>query len=197
MPGKVAVTNEPLDPLIRELRGARVILDADLARVYGVETRALNQAVKRNRERFPADFAFQLTAGETQAGRAQLVTGRSEGAEGDADNSSQFVMSSRRGAAYRPWAFTEHGALMAANVLRSDRAVQMSVYVVRAFVGLREQLAERADLMRRLDKLDEKMLEHDEALLVVWNRIKDLMRPLAAAPLPPKRRIGFQPTPRK
>jgi hypothetical protein len=195
MPRKpAAATPEPLDPLIRHIRGARVILDSDLARVYGVEARALNQAVKRNAERFPSDFAFQLTTEEAANLRSQIVTGSGQLIVDEEDNSSQIVMSSRRGRAYRPWAFTEHGALMAANVLRSGRAVQMSVYVVRAFVSLREQLAAKADILHRLEKIDEKLLKHDEALLIVWGRIKELMQQPASAPSAPpkpKRRIGF------
>jgi hypothetical protein len=195
MPRKpAAAAPEPLDPLIRHIRGARVILDSDLARVYGVEARALNQAVKRNAERFPSDFAFQLTAEEAANLRSQFVTGSGQLIVDEEDNSSQIVMSSRRGRVYRPWAFTEHGALMAANVLRSARAVQMSVYVVRAFVSLREQLTAKADILHRLEKIDEKLLEHDEALLIVWGKIKELMQqPASAPPAPPKpkRRIGF------
>lgn len=185
---------EPLDPLIRHIRGARVILDSDLARVYGVEARVLNQAVKRNAERFPSDFAFQLSAEEAANLRSQLVTGSDQVVIHQEDNSSQIVMSSRRGHSYRPWAFTEHGALMAANVLRSGRAVQMSVYVVRAFVSLREQLAAKADILHRLEKIDEKLLEHDEAMLIVWGKIKELMHQPPSTPHTPpkpKRRIGF------
>jgi hypothetical protein len=195
MPRKpAAAAPEPLDPLIHSIRGARVILDSDLARVYGVEARVLNQAVKRNAERFPSDFAFQLSAEETTNFRSQFVTSSLQLIEGHADNSSQIVMSSRRGQVYRPWAFTEHGALMAANVLRSGRAVQMSVYVVRAFVSLREQLAAKADILHRLEKIDEKLLEHDEAMLIVWGKIKELMHQPPSAPHTPpkpKRRIGF------
>jgi hypothetical protein len=195
MPRKsAAAAPEPLDPLIRHIRGARVILDSDLARVYGVEARVLNQAVKRNAERFPSDFAFQLSAEEAADLRSQFVISSLQHIEKQGDNSSQTVMSSRRGRVYRPWAFTEHGALMAANILRSGRAVQMSVYVVRAFVSLREQLAAKADILHRLEKIDEKLLEHDEAMLIVWGKIKELMQQPPSVPhMPPKpkRRIGF------
>lgn len=194
MPRKPAAAPEPLDPLIRHIRGARVILDSDLARVYGVEARALNQAVKRNAERFPSDFAFQLSAEEAASLRSQFVISSLQVIEEQEDNLSQTVMSSRRGHSYRPWAFTEHGALMAANVLRSGRAAQMSVYVVRAFVSLRAQLSAKTDILHRLEKIDEKLLEHDEALLIVWGKIKELMQHPAGAPSAPpkpKRRIGF------
>jgi hypothetical protein len=192
MPRKAAATPEPLEPLIRNIRGERVILDSDLARVYGVELRALNQAVKRNAERFPSDFAFRLSVEEVANLKSQFVISSLQSVEGEVINRSQIVTSNYGGKRYRPWAFTEHGALMAANVLRSDRAVQMSVYVVRAFIGQREQLAEKADVLRRLEKIDEKLMEHDEALLIVWGKIKELMRPALKAPPPvPKRRIGF------
>jgi hypothetical protein len=186
MPRKPAAMPEPMEPLIREIRGARVILDSDLARVFGVSTKILNQAVKRNPERFPSDFAFQLSQKESQNLRSQIVTSSTEGPD------DKFVVM-RRGGIYRPWAFTEHGALMAANVLRSARAVQMSVYVVRAFISQREQLAAKADVLRRMEKMDEKLMEHDEGLLIVWGKIKELMQPAqrVSPPPAPKPRIGF------
>jgi ORF6N domain len=193
MPRRITAMPEPLGPLIREIRGLRVILDSDLARVYGVEARVLNQAVKRNVERFPSDFAFQSDATEAVNLRSQIVTTCSQPIDGQEINSSQIVMSSRRGARYRPWAFTEHGALMAANILRSERAVQMSVYVVRAFISQREQLAMKADVLRRMEKMDEKLMQHDEALMIVWGKIKELMQPAkrVSPPAAPKPRIGF------
>ena len=115
------IVAEPLEPIIRSIRGQKTILDSDLARIYGVETKMLNRAVKRNVERFPGDFAFRLTRTEFENLRRQIGTSRSYG-----------------GRRYLPYAFTEHGAVMAANVLNSERAVAMSVYVVRAFVKLRE-----------------------------------------------------------
>ena len=186
MPRKSASMPEPMESLIREIRGARVILDSDLARVFGVSTKVLNQAVKRSSDRFPSDFAFQLSQGESQSLRSQIVTSSTKSVD------DKFVVL-KRGGVYRPWAFTEHGALMAANVLRSERAVQMSVYVVRAFISQREQLAAKADVLRRMEKMDEKLMEHDEALLVVWGKIKELMQPAKRIPPPPapKPRIGF------
>ena len=133
---------EGLDSLIYEVRGQKVMLDSDLARVYGVETKALNQAVKRNADRFPADFAFQLTRQEVRNLRSQFVTSKREAAtaqffekQGVTGNRSQFVTGSSKHRDPRnpPNAFTEHGAIMAATILNSPRAVQMSVFVVRAF----------------------------------------------------------------
>jgi hypothetical protein len=121
--------------------GHRVVLDADLARLYGVPTFRFNEAFKRNRRRFPADFAFQMKAEEFASLRSQFALPNAQATDFVGQMSSQFAMTSRRRRSHLPWAFTEHGALMAANVLRSDRAVQMSVFVVRAFVRLREQVA--------------------------------------------------------
>ncbi|MBI2918638.1 MAG: ORF6N domain-containing protein [Chloroflexi bacterium] len=201
---------EPLEPLIFTIRGQRVMLDADLARVYGVPTKVFNQAVKRNAARFPEDFAFQLTAEETANLRSQFVTSNLPAAQ-PADNPdssqnvmsppqgpssqggwnwSQFVTSSsrHRGATYRPWAFTEHGALMAANVLRSERAVQMSVFVIRAFVRLREQVASNQAILKRLAEIDKTLLQHDASLRDIYRKLLPLLQP---PPNEPKRRLGF------
>ena len=113
------VVDEPLEPLIRVVRGQRVILDSDLARIYGVSTRALNQAVKRNAGRFPADFAFQLSVSDLANLKSQTVTSSSNTNQSVTDDRSQIVTTSHGGARKRPWVFGEHGALMAANVLRS------------------------------------------------------------------------------
>lgn len=189
---KRALNNEQLEPLIFTVRGGRVVLDADLARLYGVATIRFNQAFKRNRHRFPRDFAFQLTAEEFESMRSQVATGsvRSADATSEILNSSQFVISSslRRGRAYRPWAFTEHGALMAANVLRGERAVQMSVFVVRAFVRLREHVAANTSILKRLAEIDKTLLKHDSALRDLYQKLLPLLQPPAD---PPKRRIGF------
>ena len=192
---------ESAEPRIVTVRGQRVILDADLAEMYGVATKVLNQAVKRNAARFPEDFAFQLTADEEAALRSQIVTLKTGEAGDDEEskaNSSQFVILKKgRGQhrKFRPWAFTEHGALMAANILRSERAVQMSVFVVRAFVRQREQLSVNADVLRRLGEIDQTLLRHDDSIVAVLNIIKSLIAPRPSLPLPPppKKRIGFQP----
>ena len=184
------LTNEELEPLIFNIRGQRVLMDADLARLYGVETFRFNEAFKRNRHRFPADFAFQLTSAEFGNLRSQIATSSSQAIDSVRHNSSQFAMSSvrQRGATYRPWAFAEHGALMAANILRSERAVQMSVFVVRAFIRLREHVAANTAVMARLAEIDKTLLQHDAALRDVYRKLLPLLQPPAD---PPKRRIGF------
>jgi hypothetical protein len=195
-------SNELLEPLIFTVRAHRVVLDADLARVYGASTKAFNQAFKRNQHRFPADFAFQVTAAEFEHLRSQFATSSAQPADltglnwsqtvtsSSTANASQFAMSSmrHRGVTYRPWAFTEHGALMVANILRSDRAIQMSVFVVRAFVRLREHVAANTAVLRRLAEIDETLLRHDVALRDVYQKLLPLLQP---SPDPPKRRIGF------
>lgn len=140
------VKPEELGQFIYEIRGQRVMLDSDLAKIYGVPTFRLNEAIKRNRHRFPADFMFRLTRSESERLKSQIAIAKK--------HSSQFAMSSakHRGAAYRPYAFTEHGAIMVANVLRSRRAVRMSVFVIRAFVKMREQLATNAAILRRFGR---------------------------------------------
>ena len=156
--------------LIHSVREMRVILDADLARIYSVETRALNQAVKRNRERFPDDFIFDLTREEI-LGISQTVT------------SLQKIRFSKQ-----VRAFTEHGALMAGNLLNTPRAVAMSVYVIRAFIRIREDVAANAAILRRLAEIDKTLLIHDVALRDILTKLRPLLDP---APPPPKPDIGF------
>lgn len=177
------------------IREQRVILDADLARLYGVETRVFVQAFKRNRARFPADFAFQLTAAEfTSLNWSQSATTSAQVSSKSRirPNSSQIVISSRkhRGSSYRPWAFNEHGALMAANILRSDRARQMSIFVIRAFVKMREQLTANAAILKRLAEIDRTLLVHDAALRDLYHKLLPLLSP---PPEPAKPKIGFHP----
>jgi hypothetical protein len=162
---------EGVERRILLLRGRRVLVDADLAALYGVRTKALNQAVKRNIERFPEDFMFQLTDEE----KKEVVT--------NCDRLKRLKFSS--GA---PYVFTEHGAIMAANVLNSGRAVAASVYVVRAFVRLREMLATHAELAGKLAELELRIGTHDEAITALIAAIKQLMSP----PAGPRRRIGFR-----
>lgn len=187
--------SEPLEPLILSIRGRRVILDADLARLYGVATRVLNQGVRRNFRRFPDDFAFQLTATEAASLKLQpqLVASRTQSFDPktDASNRSQIVTGSQkhRDPRSHPWAFTEHGALMAANVLRSQRAVQMSVYVIRAFVRLREHIAANHAVLKRLAEINKTLLQHDTALRDIYRKLLPLLGPPSD---PPKRRIGFR-----
>lgn len=187
---KPSPSDEALEPLIFAIRGRRVMLDTDLARLYGVGTKVLNQAVRRNAVRFPEDFAFHLTLEDVERLRSQIVTSnkKSDGNQWNNGNWSQFATSSRGGRRYLPWVFTEHGALMAANILRSEEAVRMSVFVVRAFVNLREQITANAAILKRLAEIDRTLLQHDSALRDVYNKLLPLLQP---PPQPPKRRIGF------
>jgi ORF6N domain-containing protein len=172
------------DIRILTIRDQKVVLDSDLARVYGVSTRLLNQALRRNKRRFPADFAFRISGEEYEAMRSQIVIASST-AEGIR---SQIVTGFRRNIRYRPWAFTEHGALQAANILRSDRAIAMSVYVIRAFIEQREKLAANATILKRLAEIDKALLEHDTALRDIYQKLLPLLAPF---PEPPRRQIGF------
>jgi len=164
----------PIESQINLIRGQKVMLASDLADVYGVETRALNQAVKRNASRFPVDFMFQLTAGEVedlQRSRSQSVT-----------------LKRGQNIKYLPHAFTEHGAIMLASVLNSKRATEMSVYVVRAFVRLREVIAGNKELAAKIAALESKVGNQDRDIQTIFSAIRQLMAP----PAPAGRRIkGF------
>ncbi len=162
--------------LIYSLRDQRVILDSDLARIYGVETRALNQSVRRNQERFPAEFVFQLTAHEA----SDMLRLRSQ----------TVILKAGRGhhRKYLPFAFTEHGALMAATVLNSPQAVKMSLFIIRAFVRMREDIAANAAILKRLAEIDKNLLLHDGALRDIYQKLRPLLEP---PPVPPKPEIGF------
>ena len=153
------------------IRGQRVMLDSDLAAIYQVTTKRLNQQLTRNRKRFPEDFAFQLTAEEVTSLRLQFATSNRRG-----------------GRRYRPWVFTEHGALMLASVLNSDIAVQASVRVVRAFVRLREMVAANAQLAAKLEELERRLDSHDEVIVDLFAALKRLLEP---AEPKKKREIGF------
>jgi ORF6N domain-containing protein len=182
---------------ILTIRDQKVVVDSDLARIYGVPTRVLNQALSRNKRRFPLDFAFRLSVEEYEAMRSQIVIASSSaenirsqvvtGSTGPAKR-SQPATASRRNIRYLPWAFTEHGALQAANILRSDRAIAMSVYVIRAFIEQRENLAANAAILKRLAEIDKSLLEHDTALREIYQRLLPLLAP---PPEPPRRQIGF------
>lgn len=181
---------DPLSGRIHTIRNQRVILDTDLARLYGVPTFRFNEAVKRNVDKFPKDFRFQLTREEHAALISQIAisSAAAPGRKSEKAISSQSAMSSRRGAAYRPWAFTEHGCLMAATVLNSPRAVQMSLYVIRAFVQMREALAADATILKRLAEIDKTLLEHNTALRTLWGKLRPLLAP---PPEPPRKEMGF------
>ena len=147
------------------------MLDSDLAQIYGVSVKRLNEQVRRNISRFPSDFAFQLVENEWEALRSQIATSKGRG-----------------GRRYLPWVFTEHGAIMLASILNSDRAVQMSVSVVRAFVLMREQLAAHKELARKLGEREDRVSGHDEAIADLFEAIRQLVEP----PLPEDRpKIGF------
>lgn len=183
---------EPLEPLIYTIRGHRVILDADLARLYGVTTKRLNEATRRNRGRFPADFAFQITPAEAANLRSQFATSSFQPVDSQRKERmwSQSATTSHGGRRHLLWAFTEHGALMAANILRSERAVHMSIYVIRAFVRLREQVAANEAILKRLAEIDKTLLQHDASLRDIYRKLLPLLQPTSQ---PPKRRIGFTP----
>jgi hypothetical protein len=185
----IPVTTDKISRLIRSIRDQRVILDTDLATIYGVETRALNQAVKRNQDRFPEDFIFQLTPAEADEVR-RLASQSAASAPGDLSNSSQIVMSSRkhRGHSYLHFAFTEYGALMAATVLNSPQAVRMSLFIIRAFVKLREDQAANAAILKRLAEIDRTLLQHDTALRDIYRKLLPLLAP---PPESKRREIGF------
>lgn len=159
---------ERIERAILLIRGEKVMLDSDLAELYGVSTKVLNQAVKRNVNRFPPDFMFQLTPEEMKSLRSQIVTSNV----------------GRGGRRYLPYAFTEHGALMLANVLNSERAAQTSVQVVRAFIRLRQMLVSNAGLARKVAALEQK---YNRQFKVVFTAIQRLMSP----PEPKRREIGF------
>ena len=173
----IALPDESIEDTILLIRGKKVILDHDLARLYGVTTKALNQAVKRNIDRFPEDFMFQLTNAETEGwqrvkrSRSQIVT-----------------LKKPRGTniKYQPYAFTEHGILMLSSVLKSQRAVQVNIQIMRTFVRLREMLASNEKLVERLDELEQK---YDAKFKIVFSAIRQLMSPSADTRKP----IGFRP----
>jgi hypothetical protein len=167
------VSQQKIENAILLLRGEKVLLDSDLALLYGVSTKALNQAVKRNLGRFPGDFMFRLTKAELENWRSQTVTSN-PGAK----------MGLRRA----PYAFTEQGVAMLSSVLRSERAVQVNIEIMRAFVRLRRILAANAEIARRLDEVEKRLGTHDEQFVHVIRAIRELMQPPTA---PKRRRIGF------
>ena len=167
------------EPAIQLVHGQRVMLDSDPAAIYQVSTKRLNQQLRRNRSRFSADFAFQLTVEELINLRLQFATSSLR---------SQITTSKKHGGRrYLPWVFTEHGAIMLASILNSDVAVQASVRVVRAFVRLREMVAGHAGLAAKLAELERRLDSHDESIANLFQAIRQLLTP----PTKPKREIGF------
>jgi hypothetical protein len=165
---KVGADAPDIQSRILTLRGEKVVLDSDLALIYGVPTGALNRAVKRNVDRFPEDFLFKLTAEEVM--RCQIGS------------------AAKRNVRYLPYAFTEHGALQAANVLNSEGATAMSIYVIRAFVKMREQQSANQAILKHLAEIDRKLLTHDVALRDIYIKLRPLLLP---PPVPKRREIGF------
>ena len=164
------ISIERIEKVIYLIRGEKVMLDRDLARLYDVSTAAFNQAVRRNRERFPEDFMFQLTAAEvTQLNRSQIVIGSEK----------------HRDPRFRPYAFTEQGVAMLSSVLRSKRAITVNIEIMRAFVKLRQLLASNDELSRRLDELES---NYDKQFKVVFDAIRQLM----STPIRNRKEIGFR-----
>ena len=163
---------KPIERLIYLIRGQRVMLDSDLATLYGVETKVLNQAIRRNLQRFPEDFMFQLTSGEFESLRSHIVTlktGRGQHRK------------------YTPFAFTEQGVAMLSSVLRSPRAIQVNIEIMRAFVKLREVLVHNKELAEKLAELERKVTSHDQSIRTIFEAIQQLIE----EPVPKKRQIGF------
>ena len=182
----MATKLENVAPLVRIVRGEKVLLDSDLAALYGVSTKALNQAVKRNLDRFPADFMFQLTASEWDASRSQIVTASPEGSA----MRSQFVTASRRNIGASPHAFTEQGVAMLSSVLRSRRAAEVNIAIMRTFAQLRRLMDSNRDLARKIEAMEEK---YDEQFAVVFDAIRQLIAEDESRKARPKRSIGFLP----
>jgi phage regulator Rha-like protein len=191
---------------IYEIRGQKVMLDFDLAELYGVETKVFNQAVKRNNNRFPEDFMFRLTSPEWEAMWSQIVTSSVESSPNEAQvldnqseqkdrNRSQFVTGSERhrNKSYLPYAFTEHGVTMLASVLRSEKAVNMGIAVVRAFIALKQYALKHQDLTGQLQELKDRLGEHDTQLNSIYDAIENLLDEKAENKTWQEReRIGFK-----
>jgi hypothetical protein len=169
---KSIVPTGKIENRILMIRGEKIIIDADLAEFYGVPTKRLNEQVKRNKARFPEDFMFQLTPEE----KLDLVA--------KCDHLARLKYSKTE-----PFAFTEHGAIMAASVLNSSRATETSIYIVRAFVKLRVMIAEHKELARKIARIERHLAEHDEQIIALISAIKEFIQP---EPVPQKRRIGFK-----
>lgn len=177
---KVTVLTKRVESKIMVMRGRKVILDSDLAELYGVEVKRLNQQVKRNAERFPADFVFRVSEKDL---RLQIATSKVRGERGGTKENA-----ARGGRRYLPFAFTEHGAIMAASVLNSKRAVEMSIFVVRAFVRMREALATNQKIFTKLKELEDRVGEHGVQIEEIVEAIQEMMKPPSA----PGRKIGYE-----
>ena len=175
------VGQSAIEQYIYLIRGQKIMLDEDLAELYGVPTKSLNLAVRRNPSRFPADFMFRLTKEEEEGLRFQFETSKSVG--------EATVSDPRGGRRYLPYAFTEHGIAMLSSVLRSERAVQMNILIVRAFIRLRDMLITNKDFAMRLDALEAGQSNHDEVINILAAEIQDMK----SLPEPSERNYGFVP----
>jgi hypothetical protein len=183
----VASVQIVIEPKIYLIRGCKVMLDSDLAELYQVPTKRVNEAVRRNLDRFPADFMFQLDAEELENLRSQIATSSAE----PGNLRSQIVTSSSGHGGRRrpPYAFTEHGIAMLSSVLTSKRAIELNILIIRAFVRLREYLATHKDLARKMEDVERTQQEHGAHIEQIYSYIQRLLEP---APESSKRRIGFQ-----
>ena len=189
----LVISPEAVERLIITIRGQRVILDADLAALYGVTTKRLNEQFRRNRKRFPDDFAFQLTTAELTDIQSQIA------ANSAIESLRSQIATLKRGRGehrkYRPYAFTEHGALQAANILNSPRAVQMSVFVIRAFVKMRETFLSTRELAKKLASLEKQLTgrldAHEVAIVHVLQELMHILNPPPEPAAPPRPKIGF------
>ena len=174
---------------IRVFRGEKVLFDSDLASLYGVGTRVLNQAVKRDADRFPRDFMFQLNDEQMEQVSQSVIALRERPTGNEVSDSSQIVMSSRkhRGKRYRHYAFTEQGIAMLSSVLKSERAVKVNIAIMRAFVKLRQTLETNRELAQKFSELEQRVGKHDEEIAAILEAIRQLMAP----PEKPRREIGF------
>jgi hypothetical protein len=186
-----------LGRLIYEIRGQRIMLDSDLAAIYGVTTKRLNEQFRRNRKRFPNDFAFQLTAKEVNSLRSQIATLDAQSAKSLRYQFGTLKAGRGQHRKYFPYAFTEHGAIMAANILNSARAVQMSVFVVRAFLKMRALLGDKRELAEKLASLEKELKKrldvHEAVIVTILQRVMDIIDPPDLPASPPKPCIGFSP----
>ena len=189
----LVISPEAVERLIITIRGQRVILDADLAALYGVTTKRLNEQFRRNRKRFPDDFAFQLTTAELTDIQSQIAA--NSAIESLRSQIATLKLGRGEHRKYRPYAFTEHGALQAANILNSPRAVQMSVFVIRAFVKMRETFLSTRELAKKLASLEKQLTgrldAHEVAIVHVLQELMHILNPPPEPAAPPRPKIGF------
>lgn len=177
--GEIAVPDEVIMSKIYLIRGKKVMLDRDLAELYGVETKVLKQSVRRNEKRFPLDFMFEMTKEELQNWRSQFVTSNED----------------KMGLRYPPFCFTEHGVLMLASILNSDRAIQINIQIVRVFTKMREMLTTHKEVQAQLQQMQQQLADHDEKILLIFEYIKQLEEAKQQeADQKGRKRIGYKPS---